>query len=531
MTRRHSKGIQDALPNTNTEFFSLLDPSTLADDPALLKQLLATLLQMLAKETRRREEVERHIDALLKRMTRSKSLVFSDGQQLLFDLDVELNETPPEPAVESKDDEPNKSKHKCGPHGRRKPPGDLEIEEIIHDLPDNIKQQFPEGTLVALPDVVTFQYDYRPGRIIQLRHVQKKYVTIKHDSGPSVSEILEPIPAGALTPEATEMPPVGPTATSATQETATVPTPNAEVTSLATHEDLVGGTDVAENTTPAEEQPAISGDSSGTPRSAKRRILLAPKQCVMSSCLAAPGLLAMIWLNKFGDHLPLYRQEEITRRYGIHFARSTLCDWMLQLAAELTPLYQLMVAEVLKSRVIHTDDTTVQRQDPVTKKRSTARFWNYVGDEEHLLTVFEFTLTHERTWPAQFLRDFRGYLQADAYSGCDGLYLDSNGRIVEVGCWFHARKRFKAAVPQDVRATVGLAYIKQIYAIERKLRDCKRGEWAELSVDDRAARVAEVRTELTVPILQQFEHWLRATEKAVLPKDALSDAIRYTLNQ
>ncbi len=87
----------------------------------------------------------------------------------------------------------------------------------------------------------------------------------------------------------------------------------------------------------------------------------------------------------------------------------------------------------------------MQRQDPETGQWSTARFWNYVGDEAYPLTVFQYTLTHERTHPATFLRDYQGYLQADAYNGYDGIYLESGGKIIEVGCWQHARKRFKAA--------------------------------------------------------------------------------------
>jgi hypothetical protein len=48
------------------------------------------------------------------------------------------------------------------------------------------------------------------------------------------------------------------------------------------------------------------------------------------------------------------------------------------------------------------------------------------------------------------------YLQADAYNGYDGIYLGSGGKIIEVGCWQHARKRFKAAEASDLRAQVAL---------------------------------------------------------------------------
>jgi hypothetical protein len=263
----------------------------------------------------------------------------------------------------------------------------------------------------------------------------------------------------------------------------------------------------------------------------RTQILLAPKMLAMSSCEAAPGLLAFIWLSKYGDHLPLYRLETITQRYGINFSRSTTCGWMMELAEVLQPLWRRMADEVLLSRVIHTDDTTVQLQDPSTGKRSTARFWNYIGDEQHALTVFEFTRTHERVGPATFLANYRGYLQADAYNGYDGLYLEPSGQIIEVGCWQHARKRYKEATKSDMRATVGLAFIKSMYKVEENIRKLRHTEWNSLSLDEQAARIVDIRQREAIPFLKAFREWIEKTIGDTLPKSDLGEAFRYTLNQ
>ncbi len=261
------------------------------------------------------------------------------------------------------------------------------------------------------------------------------------------------------------------------------------------------------------------------------RIVLARKRLALPSCEAGPGLLAFIWLSKYGDHLPLYRLETITQRYGISFPRSTTCGWMMELGEVLQPLWKLMVDEVLLSRVIHTDDTTVPLQDPDTGQRSTARFWNYIGDEEHALTVLEFTRTHQRIGPARFLANYRGYLQADAYNGYDGLYLEPGGRIIEVGCWQHARKRYKEAVPSDVRASCALAFIKSLYAVEEKIRKLRQGEWRTQTLDERAARIVEIRQRDSVPLLKSFREWIDKTVGNTLPKSKLGEAFGYTLNQ
>lgn len=166
-----------------------------------------------------------------------------------------------------------------------------------------------------------------------------------------------------------------------------------------------------------------------------------------------------------------------------------------------------------------------------TNKWSTARVWDYVGDETYPLPVFQYTLTHERTHPATFLKGYQGYLQADAYNGYDGVYLESSGTIIEVGYWQHARKRFKAALASDIRAKVGMAFIKSIYTIERKIGERKKNEWDTLSIDERVEKVKETRQRETVPLLKNFGEWLRQMQGLVLPKSDLGDAIRYTLNQ
>lgn len=519
--------MQEAQPSSNFTI-SLVDPSTLPDDPAILKELLATLLQMLSKEITRREEVERNIDALLKKLSRSRGVQCDPNQRMLFDTEI-TNDDTSVPAVSDNgvpDDEPTAGKNKGKPHGRRSGMGDVPIVEVIHDLPETLKAQFAAGTLIGLPDVVTYQYDYQPGKLIQIKHIQKKYVVRPNGSQETVEAEMVPMNPQTLTDTTAQAcsPPIAECASLAGElETSAVAadTKEMEVTSL------VGPVEEARSSQSPLETPALPIDSI----SAVGPILLAPKCLAMPSCLAGPGLLALIWLSKFGDHLPLYRQTMILQRYGIHFARSTLCDWMLQLAIVLKPLYQRKIVVTLQSRVMHTDDTTVVRQDPKTGKRSTARFWNYIGDEEHPLTVYQFTLTHERTHPATFLQTFQGYLQADAYNGYDGIYLDSQGMIIEVGCWQHARKRFKAAMASDIRASIGMAFIKRIYAVERKLRPLRKTEWAAASLDEWAAHVAEVRQRETEPVLKEFEKWLQATYGHVLPKTPLGDAIRYTLNQ
>jgi transposase len=236
-------------------------------------------------------------------------------------------------------------------------------------------------------------------------------------------------------------------------------------------------------------------------------------------------LLAHIIVSKYFDHLPLYRQENISQRQGVLIPRSTSCDWMAACAELLRPLYALMVTRILQSQWLHTDDTPVKNlgHDPGTTP--TARFWIYAGDRAHPYNVFDFTVNHKRDGPQTFLDDFHGYLHADAFSGYDALYLPSpragTAPIIEVACNAHARRKFHESRGSDeLRSHQALAYYRQLYELERA---------ATANNFDDGQRL-QMRRDLAVPILDRFKTWLDEQRTQVLPKSPMAQAIGYALN-
>lgn len=259
--------------------------------------------------------------------------------------------------------------------------------------------------------------------------------------------------------------------------------------------------------------------------------------------LAAPGLLAYVIVSKYGDHLPLHRLERILQRHGVEIARSTLCDWMAQCAALLRPLHDLMIQRVLASTVIHTDDTPVDVLDRKRGRTRLGRFWVYVGDADHPFTVFTYTPSRSRDGPREFLKNWSGCLQADAFGGYDGIYAgEAGGAVTEVACWAHARRKFYEARTSDAAgSTQALAYIRLLYDVEEEARRRfqsaavdARGSRAEGAETLSALRLA-LRQERAVPLLEQFGQWLRGQQASqggpALPKSPMGQAITYTLNQ
>jgi transposase len=236
--------------------------------------------------------------------------------------------------------------------------------------------------------------------------------------------------------------------------------------------------------------------------------------------MAGPGLVAFVVVSKFGDHLPLYRLEDILTRHGVFLARSTLCDWVRDAATVLEPLAALQKALVLQSPVIWTDDTPVTVLGGDEPGSSTGRFWAYIGDDEHPYTVYDFTMSRSRDGPVAFLSDYKGFLQADAYGGYDGIFLGSDGGVAEVACWAHARRKFYDARSNAPReANEILEWIRQLYDIEDRAR--------EATAEDRRA----LRERESVPILDRIEARLDELTKRVLPKSALGKAVTYARNQ
>ena len=115
-------------------------------------------------------------------------------------------------------------------------------------------------------------------------------------------------------------------------------------------------------------------------------------------------------VSKFGDHLPLYRLEDILARYGVYISRSTMCDWVKAVAELLRPLYDLQRQLVLQSSVMWTDDTPDHGVGRSEAGSFRGHFWTYIGDKEHPYSVYDFTNSHSRDGPARFSAKLFGLL-------------------------------------------------------------------------------------------------------------------------
>ena len=249
---------------------------------------------------------------------------------------------------------------------------------------------------------------------------------------------------------------------------------------------------------------------------------------------AAPGMLAHLLVSKYTDHLPLYRQSQIYARDGLDLDRSTLSDWVGQAVWLLQPIVEGIRQQVFAAEKIHGDDTPVPVLEPGLGRTRTGRLWVYVRDDRPFCgpappaAAYFYSPDRGGEHPAAHLAYFRGFLQADGYSGFAALYeprqagpeAAATAAITEVACWSHCRRKIfdvwettKSAV-----AKAALDQIAELYIIEDKARFAPPAE----RLAHRAA---------AIPLLDAFFAWAQAAERKLSARSALAEALRYTIKR
>jgi transposase len=238
-----------------------------------------------------------------------------------------------------------------------------------------------------------------------------------------------------------------------------------------------------------------------------------------------PGLLAHVLVNKYADHLPLYRQSQIFGREGIDLDRSTLADWVGKSTALLEPLADAVARHVLRGQALFADDTPVKLLAPGSGKTRTARLWAYVRDERpwageaHPAAWYQFSPDRKGVRPNTHLANYTGFMHADGYAGFNDLYRA--GKVTEVACMAHIRRKFV-----DIHKSQGSAIaeeaikrIAQLYGVEKDIR----GQPPDVRVKARQSK--------SKPIFDDLETGLHAQLTRISGKSPLAGAIRYALTR
>jgi len=171
-------------------------------------------------------------------------------------------------------------------------------------------------------------------------------------------------------------------------------------------------------------------------------ITLAPQRCLrLGRHDELERVQEILHQDPLSGHLFVF----VNRRHGVEIHRSTMCDWVGECATLFSPLVKEVHRQILLSPKIHTDDTPVAARNGSAKEVHKGFLWTYIDILKNV--AFDYTPGHSREGPLEFLGDYAGYLQADAYKGYDAFF--AKGYTLEVACWTHTRRKFFDAQDTD----------------------------------------------------------------------------------
>jgi transposase len=236
--------------------------------------------------------------------------------------------------------------------------------------------------------------------------------------------------------------------------------------------------------------------------------------------IAGASLLAQIMVDKYVDHLPIYRQIQRFARENVRIASNTINGWQDAISGLLFPLFEKHKQLVLGQGYLQVDETPIRVLDKDLKgKCHQGYYWVYNSPLQNAV-FFDYRKGRGRDGPKEMLEDFKGYIQSDGYNVYEWLGKKKN--ITLLNCWAHARRYFEKALVYDQQAAgYVLKEIQKLYKIERFARQVKLT----------AAERKELRLDHALPIINDLGKWMVEELKQTLPKSPMGEALQYTITR
>ena len=235
-------------------------------------------------------------------------------------------------------------------------------------------------------------------------------------------------------------------------------------------------------------------------------------------CKADVSLLASIIIDKYADHMPLYRQEQKYLRQDIRLPANTMCDWANTSGDRLKPLHRELGKFVLAHDYINVDETPINLLRKGKKIRE-SRLWAVCTGSGPPGIFFHFTENWKNENAIKLLKPFKGNLQSDGYSGYKkvGKHPDVN----LLGCLAHARRKYvEAAKIGNKKAESFVLLFNVLYRIEHDIAAMPD----TVSDQDKLA----LRQKRANRVFKRLFKKISRTH--AMPKSPLGKAITYTKN-
>ena len=251
---------------------------------------------------------------------------------------------------------------------------------------------------------------------------------------------------------------------------------------------------------------------------------------IIPKSIATPGLLSYIFVNKYCNHMPYYRQAQHFERHGADLSRATMDKWQLEVYEKIKPLEKVLLKHIKSGKVLNMDETTcrILNYENGNKERKKSYIWlAHGGPKDKKLVVYRYFESRSPKYIKPFINGFKGWLQTDEYPGYESALKEHNilfpkQQIIHVSCAAHIRRKFYDALlnGKSKGAAKALKYIQQMYYEENRLRE------QNLSDSELVAK----RKEIIKPIMDEFYNWMIETQPTVPESFKFGQAINYAIS-
>ena len=181
----------------------------------------------------------------------------------------------------------------------------------------------------------------------------------------------------------------------------------------------------------------------GTEDEDKPVVRIAPVEpSVIPRSIATPSLLSHIFVHKFEDHLPYFRQEKQFKRIGVRLCRQDMSNWQQMTYNNISPLFDLVEQAVKSGSRIQMDEVPVQvmREEGRANTQKSYIWLARGGPPGKIVVLYKYYQTRKAENARKFLEGYKGYLQTDGFESYDSAVKDLPD-IIQVGCFAHYPRR------------------------------------------------------------------------------------------
>ena len=246
---------------------------------------------------------------------------------------------------------------------------------------------------------------------------------------------------------------------------------------------------------------------------------------ILPKSIATAGLFAHVLTNKFCDHLPYYRQENIFQRHGMDISRGNMSNWQIQFYEQYDRLVRYFWEDIFQSQVLLADETPIQVMKEAGRKDTQLSYmFAFAGQYlDRQIRIFYYRPTRSANFLSEYLQDFSGILHTDGFKSYDALCTKFN--IPHAGCWAHARREFvkhQQHAKHDGKFSDSILHlIQKLYRFESQWRERKTS----------LADLKSLREKHSRPITDEIFQLIEKKQSGIPPGSDLGKAIAYAINQ